>query len=87
MKHYWADVPRLGNVAVSRHAQSKAEKEGLTEEVFEDILKNGKDTPDGQHTIWREKRGFRLVIITPTPFQGALLVKTLYRMKASWKAH
>ena len=86
MKHYYPDVPGLGNVALSRHAQAQAEKLGLTDEAVERILSKGTDTPDGFATTWREFRGIRMVIITPAPFSGALLVKTIYRVKAQHKA-
>jgi len=83
MKHYWKDVPRLGNVVVSRHAQKRALDEDISEALFAEVLLEGKDTPDGQDTILRESMGIRLVIITPTPFRGAKLVKTLFRVKPS----
>ena len=31
MRHYFEDVPGLGNVAVSRHAQERMAGEGITE--------------------------------------------------------
>lgn len=84
-QHYYKNVHALGpnraNVAFSRHAQQRAHDEGITEEMAVDVLHNGKDTPDGLHVVWRETDGIRLVIIKPTPFKGALLVKTLYRVK------
>lgn len=45
-----------------------------------DTLVKGRDRPDGQAT-WREHKGIRLVIIRPTPWQGAWLVKTMFRVK------
>lgn len=81
MKYYYEDVPRLGNIALSRHAQDRAADQSIGDEVVEEVLMNGKDTPDGMDTIWREHNGVRLVIITPTPFRGAKLVKTIYRVQ------
>lgn len=86
MKHYHTDVPRLGNVAVSRHAQDKALHLDVSDELLEDVLLHGKDTPDGMDVMWREKRGVRLVILlNPVPYSGAKLVKTLYRVQPSWR--
>lgn len=81
MKYYYEDVPGLGNIAISRHAQDRAASHCISDEMVEDVLINGTDTPDGMDTLWREHNGVRLVIITPTPFRGAKLVKTMYRIQ------
>ena len=81
MKHYWPNVPGVGNVAVSRHAQARAEEDGINEHAFEQVLLHGVDTPDGQDTVWRQLNGVRIVIIVPTPFKGAKLVKTMFRVQ------
>lgn len=83
MKHYFPDVPGLGNVAVSRHAQDQREVHGITEYDFEQVLLE--PTQDDVHEsggiLWRERDGIRLVIIErPEPFRGAKLVKTVYRV-------
>jgi hypothetical protein len=81
-KFYYANVPDLGNVAVSRHAQQQAEADGVTEEVFQRVLERGKDRPDGLGIVWREELGVRLVILLhPEPYCGAALVKTIYRVQ------
>jgi hypothetical protein len=81
-RHYVPDVPKLGNVAISRHAQAQAEVYQVSEDTFHDVLQHGTDRPDGLEVIWREKAGVRLVILRrPQPFQGAMLVKTVYRVK------
>jgi hypothetical protein len=83
MKHFYRDVPRLGNVAVSRHAQEQVEDNGIPEPMFERVLFSGLDTPIGTNVVWREKDGLRIVLLTnPTPNIGAKLVKTVYRVKA-----
>ena len=83
MEHYFPDVPGLGNVAVSRHAQDRMAQDGISEEDFRDALMRGDTIPDGQDIIWREKDGVRVVILRrPTPFNGAMLAKTVYRFKA-----
>jgi hypothetical protein len=38
MKHYYENVPRLGNVAVSRHAQSQMLDAGISQEAFDRAL-------------------------------------------------
>jgi hypothetical protein len=82
VRFYVTDVPRLGNVVVSRHAQAQAEAEGITEDLFHRILQEGTDKPDGLTTVWREFTGIRLVILLrPTPWRGARLVVTVYKVE------
>lgn len=85
MSHFYEDVPGLGNVAISRHAQEKMDRHGITEAVLEDVLWKGYDRPDGNST-WREKSGVRLVIIRPEPFRGAMLVVTAFRIMGQARA-
>jgi hypothetical protein len=89
MNHFYRDVPKLGNVAVSRHAQARAEEDGISQEAFDRVLltPSGPDVPEGPDILWRERDGIRLVILTnPTPNTGAKLVKTVYRIEAQAKA-
>ncbi len=89
MKHYYENVPCLGNVAVSRHAQSQMLDAGISQEAFDRALLDPTqpDVPDGQDILWRERDGLRLVILTnPTPNRGAKLVKTVYRVQTQAKA-
>jgi hypothetical protein len=86
-KYYFEDVPGIGNVAVSRHAQERAESEGITPRAFEQALLNGTTIPEGPDILWRELNGVRLVILTrPEPFRGAALVKTCFRVQEQAKA-
>ena len=81
MEHYFPDVPGLGNVAVSRHAQSRMQSDLISSDAFQDALFNGETVPDGADVVWRQKNGIRIVILRhPEPFRGALLVKTVYRI-------
>jgi hypothetical protein len=89
MKHFYENVPRLGNVAVSRHAQSQMLDAGISQEAFDRVLLDPiqPDAPDGQDILWRERDGLRLVILmNPTPNRGAKLVKTVYRVQAQAKS-
>jgi hypothetical protein len=89
VNHFYRDVPGLGNVAVSRHAQQRAEEDGISQEAFDRVLLEPltADVPDGAAILWRERDGIRLVILTnPTPNRGAVLVKTVYRVEAQAKA-
>jgi hypothetical protein len=87
MAHYFPDVPGLGNVAVSRHAQERMRQDGISPDDFEDVLVHGATIPDGQDVVWREKDGVRIVILRhPTPFRGAMLAKTVYRIQAAARA-
>ena len=82
MKHYYPDVPGIGNVAVSRHAQDRLAEDGISEREFEAVLLRGDSVPEGQDILWRQKDGIRLVILLkPEPFRGATLVKTAYRIE------
>ena len=66
MKHYYENVPRLGNVAVSRHAQSQMAEAGISQAAFDRALfdPTQPDASDGQDILWRERHGLRLVILT-----------------------
>lgn len=84
MNHFYRDVPGLGNVAVSRHAQARAAEDGISQEAFERVLLSPlkPDVQEGADILWRERDGIRLVILTnPTPNTGAKLVKTMFRVE------
>jgi hypothetical protein len=81
-KFYYENVPGIGNVAVSRHAQERAQSEGITEHDFAQTLEKGRTVPDGQAAIWRELNGVRIVIVLrPEPFRGATLATTVFRVQ------
>src|SRR4051794_24976181 len=83
MEHFYWNVLRLGNVAVSRHAQERILSENIPIAAFEHALlwPSQPDVHDGQDVLWREHNGLRLVILlNPTPNRGAVLVKTVYRV-------
>jgi hypothetical protein len=87
LEHYFPNVPGLGNVALSRHAQERMVQDGISENELKEALFHGETTPDGQEVVWREKGGVRVVIVRkPTPFRGAMLATTIYRVKAAAKA-
>lgn len=82
MEHYFEDVPGLGNVAVSRHAQEKMTQEGITEDVFTHVLFKGKQTREMFDVVNRDGKGIRIVILLkPSPWRGAVLVKTVFRLQ------
>ena len=84
MEHYFPDVPGLGNVAVSRHAQDRMRQDGIGEGTFRDALTDGETIAEGHDVVWREKHGIRIVILRrPEPFAGAMLVKTVYRVEGA----
>jgi hypothetical protein len=87
--HFYRDVPRLGNVAVTRHAQSRMIEDGITQDQFDKTLlePQGPDRPEGHGVLWRERDGVRIVILTrPTRDTGAKLVKTVFRVKEQARA-
>jgi hypothetical protein len=60
----YADVPGLGDVVLSKHAQDRLRGLGVALRTFEDALMNPlePDVWDSTSILWREKRGLRLVI-------------------------
>ena len=40
VKHFYQDVPQLGSVALSHHAQIEAQKDGITDDDIERVLFN-----------------------------------------------
>jgi hypothetical protein len=88
--HFYRDVPKLGNVAVSRHAQASMIADGITQEAFDKALlqPTRPDVPDGADILWRERDGLRIVILAnPSPPTGSKLVKTVYRIEKQARAH
>ncbi len=84
MQYFYRNVPRLGNVAVTRHAQDRLRQEKISAEFFKKALlePTKPDMPDGQDVLFREREGVRLVILLkPTPDRGVKLVKTVYRVQ------
>lgn len=80
--HFYRQVPRLGNVAVSRHAQAGMDEDHISDATFKEVLWEGEETKDGQDIVYREGRGIRIVILmNPTPNVGARLVKTVFKIK------
>ena len=89
MTYFYRNVPKLGNVAVSRHAQKRMEEDQIPQEAFERVLLTPvkQDIRDGADILWRERDGIRIVILeNPVPPTGAKLVKTVYRIQAQAKA-
>ena len=88
MPHFYRNVPKLGHVAVSRHAQRRMEEDHISQEAFERALLGPvkPDIKEGADILWRERDGIRIVILeNPTPPAGAKLIKTVYRVKAQAK--
>ena len=89
MTHFYRNVPKLGHVAVSRHAQRRMEEDKISQEAFERVLLTPvkPDVREGTEILWRERDGIRIVILeNPSPPSGAKLVKTVYRIEAQAKA-
>ncbi len=89
MNHFYRAVPGLGNVALSRHDQAKAEKEGFGDDMIRETLWNpdGEDIPDGLHVVFRDRGPVRLVVNRkPDPPRGAALVTTIIHVKPQAKA-
>jgi hypothetical protein len=89
MKHYYPNVPGLGNVALSRHAQARAKEEKFSEAMVEQALLSplGSDIPDGHDVVFRDRGPLRFVINKrPHPFRGACLATTIIRIKPQARA-
>jgi hypothetical protein len=87
--HFYRDVPNLGHVAVSRHAQKRMDDDGISQEAFERALLTPAkpDVKEGTDIVWRERDGIRIVILEyPTPPTCAKLVKIVFRIKAQERA-
>jgi hypothetical protein len=84
MQHYYENVPGLGNVALSRHAQLRAEEIGISDTIvrralFEPSLK---DVKEGSEILWRQWQNVRLIIVlNPKPPSGAKLIKTIIQVQ------
>jgi hypothetical protein len=88
-QYFYRNVERLGNVAVTRHAQNNMDEHNIRQELFEDVLLHPlhDDIAEGNDIVWREGKGIRIVIIlNPTPARGAKVVKTVYRIQPQAKA-
>ena len=89
MAHFYRNVPKLGHVTVSRHAQKRMEGNEISQEAFERVLLMmvKPDIREGLDILWRERDGIRIVNLeNPTPPSGAKFVKTVYRVKPQAKA-
>ena len=88
MQHFYKQVPGLGNVALSHHAQAKAEAEGFSDEMVRKALlePDTPDIPDGHNILFRSRGQLRFVINRrPTPFRHASLVTTIIRIQPQAK--
>lgn len=83
MQHFYRDVPTLGHVAISRHAQARMEADGITDEMLRlALFEPTRITPDGLDIQLRERGDIRIVIqLYPTPNRGARLVTSVHRAK------
>jgi hypothetical protein len=83
-QYYYPDVPGLGNVAVSRHAQERMDEYKISQAAFERALLDPiKEVEEGTEIVWRERDNVRIVIVQrPVPFRGAKLVKTVMKVGA-----
>ena len=83
-QHYYPNVPRLGNVAVSRHAQARMDEHHISQAAFERaLLTPTNEVEENADILWRERDNIRVVIVQrPVPFRGAKLVKTVIKVAA-----
>ena len=65
MDHFYRNVAKLGNVALSRHAQKRMEEDKISQDAFERALLTPikQDIRDGSDILWRERDGIRIVIL------------------------
>ncbi len=64
MRYFFEDVPKLGNVALSRHPQDQMAKAAITDQLFERVLFHPlkSDILQTGEILWRERDGIRIVI-------------------------
>ena len=85
-QHLFNNVPNLGRVAVSYHAQERAFKDGISEEMFKDALYNGTRIPDGVDSLFIDKGMIRIVVVLrPKPFRGAKLAVSVFKKQPEKK--
>lgn len=81
MKHYYPNVPGLGNVALSRHAQNACAEQGIGDSAIESLLLNGSRVDVEGGNVQVDHAGIRCVIVRkPVPFSGAALMVTAFRL-------
>jgi hypothetical protein len=86
-EYFYRDVPGLGHVAVSRHAQDRMDAEQISDAAFQRVLFDGTAIQEGADVMWKERDGIRAVILlNPTPNRGARLVKTVFRIQGQLSA-
>lgn len=82
-RFYYKDVPKLGNVAVTRHAQQNMIEQKISQQTFDDVLYNGEEEIYDTFDVLRKfGKGICIVILLkPTPDRGAKVVKSTFRVK------
>jgi hypothetical protein len=72
MTHFYRNVPKLGHVAVSRHAQKRMAEDNIHPEMFERVLLTPvkPDVREGADILWRERDGIRIPDCLPEAFRA-----------------
>jgi hypothetical protein len=82
MRSHYENVPGLGRVNVSNHAQQRMIDHNISEAEFQRALMEPiqPDVPDGHNIVRRWRNAVGLVILLhPEPDLGIKLITTIYR--------
>jgi hypothetical protein len=87
MKHYHQDVPGIGNVAISRHAQVNCTGQRIADSHIDALLNHGARTDIEGGCVQLDHAGIRAIVVRrPEPFSGAALMVTVFRVERKARA-
>ena len=84
MDIYMEEVPGVGDIEISRHAQDRIGPGPgqIPESVFWQVLTRGEEIREGADIVWKTGKGIRIVILLrPIPYRGRALVNTAFKLK------
>lgn len=81
MNHIYEDVPGIGRVQLTHHAQRRMAEAGISEAQFKAALFKGEEIPDGFRFVKRELNRVRVTInMQPEHYTGYAVVVTVTLM-------
>src|SRR5262245_56966154 len=82
-RYFYKNIPKLGSVAISRHALSQLDAQDISQVDFELVLRDEKNqVEEGRDVVIRSGQGMRIVILLhPQPYKGERLVVSVHKDK------
>ena len=81
-KFVYQDVPGLGKVVISRHAQANMDIQGISDADLQVVLYKGRSLRETDKIEWRTLNGIRIIVLlNPEPNRGSKLAKTIFRVE------